>query len=48
MTFNSWLGCQQQNYIIWIESNDTVDVAMWPKYDKSSISKKEVIIMSIL
>ena len=36
------------NKILSRDSNYTVDVFMWPKFGKSSISLKEVITTSIL
>ena len=36
------------NKILWHDSNYIVDVFMWPKFGKSSISMREVIITSIL
>ena len=36
------------NKILSRESNYIVDVVMWPKFGNSSISMREVIIMSIL
>ena len=36
------------NNILSRDSNYTVDVFMWPKFGNSSISMKEVIIISIL
>ena len=36
------------NKILSRDSNYTVDVVMWPKFDNSSISLREVIITSIL
>ena len=36
------------NKILSLNSNYIVDVAMWPKFGKSSISMRKVIIASIL
>ena len=36
------------NKIVSRYSNDIVDVVMWPKFDNSSISMRELIITSIL
>ena len=36
------------NKILSRDSNYIVDVTMWPKFDNSSISMREVIIISIL
>ena len=36
------------NSILLLDSNYIVDAVMWPKFDKSNISMKEVMIMSIL
>ena len=36
------------NKILLLDSNYIVDVVMWPKFGNSSISMKDVIIISIL
>ena len=40
--------CDVTNKIFSSESNYIVDVVMWPKFDNSSISTRDVIITSIL
>ena len=36
------------NKDLWCDSNSLVEMVIWPKFGNSSISIKEVIIMSIL
>ena len=40
--------CDVTNKILSCDSNYIVDVVMWPKFGNSSISMREVIIISIL
>ena len=41
-------NCDMTNKILSCNSNHIVDVVMWPNFGNSSISMREVIIMSIL
>ena len=41
-------ACDVNNKILLHGSNDTVDVAIWPKFGSSNISMREVITTSIL
>ena len=40
--------CDVTNKILSRDSNYIVDAVLWPKFDNSSISMREVIIISIL